>query len=188
MDSVGVRDFELGMNPPVAELTVEVLYQRHARDVFRMVHRLVGPGGSEDDVDDLVQQTFIAAHKALPKFRGDSRPTTWLYGIASRTVLTHLRSRRRYKKMLARLKEHTDERTPHAKPRQEHSAEMLHVWRALMTLSPKKRVAYVLHEIEGHSAPEISKMLRIAEPTVRSRLRHARAELAHALKESPRVA
>ena len=51
------------------------------------------------------------------------------------------------------------------------------VWRCLMQIKPKKRIVFVLHEIEGMSGPEIAEMLSASEATVRSRLHHARREL-----------
>src|SRR5262245_37099609 len=80
-------------------LTLELLFRRHADDVHRIVRRLLGPAASAADVDDLIQQVFLAAHRALPQFRRDAATTTWIYGVASRTVLHHLRSRRRYRLM-----------------------------------------------------------------------------------------
>ena len=162
----------------------EDLFEGHVDVVFRMVRRLLGPGASEADVDDVVQQVFIAAHRSLPGFRGDAKVTTWLYGIALRTVLAHLRSWRRHRAMLTRLQ--TLPTSPYVDDlhQQTERKERLHTaWRALMNISPKKRIALLLFEVEGYSAPEIATMLNVREGTVRSRLRHARQELAAQLQE-----
>jgi RNA polymerase sigma-70 factor (ECF subfamily) len=55
--------------------------------------------------------------------------------------------------------------------------ELRRVWRCLMQIKPKKRVVFVLHDIEGLSGPEVAEMLAVGEATVRSRLHHARREL-----------
>lgn len=159
-----------------ARPTLDALFRAHADDVHRIVRRLLGPGASEADVDDLVQQVFLAAHRALPRFRGDSKTSTWMYGIASRTVLHHLRSRRRYRAMIDRL-EAVEWPVDCSEKRIEDRDELRRVWRALMRINPKKRVVFVLHEIEGLSGPEIATMLEVKEPTIRSRLHHARREL-----------
>ena len=56
------------------------------------------------------------------------------------------------------------------------------VWRCLMKIHPKKRIVFVLHELEGLSGREISEVLGIKEPTVHSRLFYARRELMRALE------
>ena len=160
----------------VERLTLEGLFRQHAEDVHRIVRRLLGPGATDADADDLVQQVFLAVHRALPRFRGESKTSTWIYGIASKTVLHHLRGRRRYQVMVARLDE--DPWPVHRPEGQiESRDELRRVWRCLMRIKPKKRVVFVLHEIEGLSGPEIAEMLSIGEATVRSRLHHARREL-----------
>src|SRR5262245_23319146 len=80
-------------------LTIDALFKEHVADVHRIVASLLGPGASRADIEDLTQQVFLSAHRALPNFRGESKPTTWLYAIASRVVLTHLRGFRRQRKM-----------------------------------------------------------------------------------------
>ena len=170
----------LGADEEAGELTLEGLFRAHAEDVHRIVRRLLGPAATEADVDDLVQQVFLAVHRALPKFRKESKTSTWIYGIASRTVLHHLRGRRRYQVMVSRLEE---EPWPveRPEPKLESRDELRRVWRCLMRIHPKKRVVFVLHEIEGLSGPEIAEMLEVNEATVRSRLHHARRELMAAL-------
>src|SRR5688572_13322193 len=118
-------------------LTLEGLFRQHADDVHRIVRRLLGLGATEADVDDLVQQVFLAVHRALPSFRGESKTSTWIYGIASRTVLNHLRSWRRYRVMVARLEE---DPWPVERPdRQlESRDELRRVWRCLMRIKAKK--------------------------------------------------
>lgn len=166
---------------PASELTLETLFRRHADDVHRMIRRLLGPGATEADVDDLVQQVFLHAHRALPRFRGESKTSTWLYGIATKTVLNFLRGRRRYRAMVERLD--TAPALDRSDRRLEDRDELRRVWRCLLEIKPKKRVVFVLHEIEGLSAPEIAAMLDVGEPTVRSRLHHARRELMALLAE-----
>jgi RNA polymerase sigma-70 factor (ECF subfamily) len=162
-------------------LTIEHLFRSHADQVFRIVTSLLGPGASRADAQDLTQQVFLAAHRALPTFRGESAPLTWLYGIASRLVLMHLRSWGRQRRLRAAL-----ELEP-MQPRDLESSliardQLRRVWRALMRISPKKRVVYVMIEIEGMSGKEVAEVLKVPEATVRTRLLHARLDLAKALK------
>src|SRR5215212_4212899 len=66
------------------------LVERHRRRIYSLVCRLASPG----EADDLAQEVFIAAYKALPSFRGDSQFSTWLYRIAVHTCSHYLRKRR----------------------------------------------------------------------------------------------
>jgi RNA polymerase sigma-70 factor (ECF subfamily) len=167
-------------------LTVEDLFRRHHQAVARIVRRLLGPNASSADVEDVTQQTFIAAERALERFRGDSSPTTWLYGIASNAVLMHLRSWRRRRRTLEAFFEQLrteDGAAPDLERRYEHREELERVWKCLEKIKPKKRVVFVLFEIEGLSAAEIATALQIPQATVFTRLHHARRELVEALRK-----
>jgi RNA polymerase sigma-70 factor (ECF subfamily) len=165
-------------------LTLEALFRAHFGDVYRMVGHLMGPGATAPDVEDLTQQVFLAAQRGLPSFRGESKPTTWLYAIASRVVLTQLRSWRRQRRLREALAaEQLDlERSRTPEEALATRQELLRVWRCLMRIKPKKRVVYVLHEIEGVSGAQIGELLAIPEATVWTRLHHARRELSKALR------
>ncbi len=170
--------------------TIEGLFRQHGRDVYRIVRRLLGPQASAADVDDLSQQVFLAAHKDLPRFRGDAAPRTWLYGIATRVVLMHFRSWRRRLAALAAFADAT--RVTEAPPPTPDATfaerqELARVARGLEALKPEKRVVFVLHEVEGLSGKEIAAILSIPEATVFTRLYYARRELLAALaRESER--
>lgn len=181
---------EVGMRaavPPVVEergaratdLTTAVLFRRHFEDVYRIVARLLGPGASDADIEDVVQQVFLQAHRSLPGFRGDSKTSTWLYGIASRVVLTQLRSwgrqRRLERAVEAELASAYDARSPERAAADRQA--LARVWRALMKIKPKKRVVYVLFEIEGMSGEQIAEQLEVPVSTVWTRIHHARREL-----------
>lgn len=167
-------------------LSAESIFRQHGRDVVRIVRRLVGPSAPDSDVDDLVQQVFVAVHKDLHRFRGDSAITTWLYGIASKTVLMHFRSgRRRARAMEAFTEAKTAAPDRSGNPESEalRAEELRSVWRCLSEMSPKKRVVFVLAEVEGLSGREIAQALGIKEATVWSRLFHARQELVEHLRK-----
>lgn len=181
------------MSAPVAQmvasdgttLTLEVLFRRHAEDVCRIVSRLLGPAASTADVDDLAQQAFIAIHRALPRFRGESQVTTWIYGITTRVVWQELRSRRRYRAMVDRFERLV---LPDPPPGIEETVEqreaLKRVWSALLRIDADRRVVLVLHELEGLSAKEIGGLLELSEEAVRSRLRRGRKELEELLSRS----
>jgi RNA polymerase sigma-70 factor (ECF subfamily) len=168
--------------------TIEALFRAHFNDVYRMVRRLLGPGAIPADVEDVTQQVFIAAQRSLPGFRGESKPSTWLYAISAKVVLTQLQSWRRARR-LQRALEAQQSVPDHIFGPDEvlmQQRELVRVWRCLMRIKPKKRMVYVLHEFEGRSGPEIAEILSIPENTVWTRLYHARKELLDLLRRTER--
>ena len=176
-----VESLERDSTPTRAPVvTVEQLFRQHGRDVYRIVRRLMGSRTSPADVEDLVQQVFLAAHRDLPRYRGESSPRSWLYGIASRVVLMHFRGWRRRLAAIAAFADATrmtEAPPPTAEATVGDRQELRRVQRALDTLKPEKRVVFVLHELEGLPGKEISVILGIPEPTVFTRLYYARREL-----------
>lgn len=167
------------LEPP---LVFEELFRQHFDDVYRSLARLVGPAAQTADIEDLAQQVFLVAYRSLDQFRGDSKPMTWLYGISCRTVLTFLRGRRRQAKLLRAL-----EALPEATESgltAEKRLELRNVWRHLLQIKPKKRMVFVLFELEGRSGPEIAEALCIPLKTVWTRLFHARRELQKRLNKT----
>jgi RNA polymerase sigma-70 factor (ECF subfamily) len=161
-------------------LTVEDLFRRHVDDVCRIASRLLGPRATEADVDDIVQHVFLAIHRALPRFRGDSEVRTWIYGITARVVLQHLRTNKRYRAMIERFEAASMIAPSSARIDEtvEQRQALERIYGALSKMKAEKRVVFVLSEIEGWSAPEIGAALELGEEAVRSRLRRAREELA----------
>ena len=68
---------------PLVPLTLEGLYRAHAPLVARWAAHL---GGPSVDVEDVVHEIFIIVRRRLPEFRGEAKPTTWLYRITERVV------------------------------------------------------------------------------------------------------
>jgi RNA polymerase sigma-70 factor (ECF subfamily) len=176
----------LTRDPVVREAPdLESIYRTHFDDVYRIVRHLLGPASAREDVDDVAQLVFIAVQKALPAFRGESKTSTWIYGIASRVVLMQLRGWRRQRRLKKALEEEQERFVGTRTPEQAVSdrQEALLVWSCLLRINPKKRIVYVLHEIEGLNGPEIAEILGVPEGTVWTRLHHARRELVAALEK-----
>lgn len=153
----------------------DLLYRRTRQDVHRILFHLVG---SNADMDDLIQETFIQLMKALRSFRGDSKFSTFLYRVCANVALMHLRGGRR-------RKEDPVEELPDApagtSSDPEHAAQAAQaaqmMSQALEKLSPEKRVVFVYHDFMGMGPEEIAESLSIPVNTVRSRLGRAREEL-----------
>ena len=149
------------------------LYRQYRVEVVRNLHRMLGPG--RVDLEDVLQEVFIEVFRSIPRFRGDSKLSTWLYRICVNVALQRLRKRKRLNEV--QPDEHHEVRDEATPQRAYESREQMQaVYRILDTLAPKKRVVFVLHEIEGREPKEIAEIVGAPVLTVRTRLHYARKE------------
>ena len=158
-----------------------ILYDRHARDVWRVLDRVTN-GGS--DVEDILHATFLGLPKLAANFDGRSPSCrNWLCGVATRLALRHGRSVRRFAAMLTRFRTSSSASCPIDPERQvSDRQEVAALERAVAALSPKKRAVFVLVEREGLSHAEVAEALSIPLATVRTRLFGAKNELRAVLR------
>lgn len=169
-----------------ASTSFSEVVELHFDDVYRIVQRQLGPMASRDEVEDVVQLALMAAFRAWPSFRGDSKVTTWLYGVATRVVLTQLRSWRRHRRLLKAFSLELPPEGPCPARAVEQRDELARVWRCLLKIKPQKRMVYVMFVVEELPGDEIAERLEIPVATVWSRLRTARRELARHLAREER--
>ena len=152
------------------------LYQQHANYIFGLIGRLVGPVSERDD---LLQDTFVRFHQALPRFRGDSTVRTFIARIAVNRAHDHLRQRRRRQQQVyAQFYAHQlDAYQAHNRDARSVVSERLLALRCLEKISIKKRVAFVLRVACGMSYGELAELLNINPDTARQRVVHARREI-----------
>ncbi len=143
--------------------------------IRRLMARLTLGNG---DLDDLVQDVYLRAWRALPGFRSESRFSTWLFKIAVNVARQWKKSRR----PTLSLSEGLDlSRHESADP---GDRSLLQAYeQALGRLSPPLRTVFVLHEAEGLSYREIAETLDCPIGTVMSRLHRARTTLLDELRE-----
>jgi RNA polymerase sigma-70 factor (ECF subfamily) len=159
------------------EEAFDELVDRHRRRVYSLVCRLASPG----EADDLSQDVFIAAYKALPQFRGDSAFSTWLYRITVHVCSHHLRRRRLETTELD--DEQQDWAREHDPERSAISGELQERVRAAIDGLPMKlRLVVVLRDLHGLSYEEIAQVVGCPIGTVRSRLHYATQRLATVLQ------
>lgn len=136
--------------------------------------------GATDEVDDVVQETFIRFYRTLDRFRGEAAVSTYLKRIAINRSLDALRRRKR---MLARFRSRDDETVYTAEPSIDENDDLESrertrmVHRAIDALPPKHRAVVVLRMIDGCSTEETADILGIPYGTVLSRLSRAHAKL-----------
>ncbi|HEV7712107.1 MAG TPA: sigma-70 family RNA polymerase sigma factor [Asanoa sp.] len=142
-------------------------------EVWRLAAALVDP----DAADDVAQETYLRAFRALPSFEGRSSVRTWLLGITRRACADHLRSVVRRRRLRSRLEAHPEaERTvmSAAEPDPAHRFDSTEL---LRRLPPDRRSAFVLTQLIGLSYSEAALVEGVPVGTIRSRVARARAEL-----------
>jgi RNA polymerase sigma-70 factor (ECF subfamily) len=157
----------------------EQLYRRHAGRVYALCLRLAA-----DPVvaRELVQDTFVKAWDALPRFRADASLTTWLHRIAVNALLERRRGeKRRTSRVSLAGDEEEDEREIAGVVFAPDVATTIDLERAIGALPPGVRRAFVLHDVEGYTHEEIATMTGLAAGTLRAQLHRARQLLKRAL-------
>lgn len=164
-----------------------LLFRKHHGRVQAMCARMLG---RPNEVDDAVQQTFLEAWRCLPRFEGRSRFTTWITRVAIHTCFSTRRRLRRLFTTDTSLEERalvpawSEPGLPADEVTARHARERA-VAEVLGALSPKKRAVFVLADLEGMSSTEIAEVLEIPDATVRTRLFHARREVASLVRAHP---
>jgi RNA polymerase sigma-70 factor (ECF subfamily) len=166
----------------------DLLVSKYQRKIFRLLSRLIR---DPTEIEDVAQEAFVKAYRALPNFRGESAFYTWLYRIAINTAKNYLVSlgRRAPTTTEADIEdaetfddgEHLrDLNTPDSMLLTKQVAEAVN--RAIDRLPEDLRTAIVLRELEGLSYEEIAESMRCPIGTVRSRIFRAREAIAMELR------
>jgi RNA polymerase sigma-70 factor, ECF subfamily len=167
-----VRDAQAGDGRAFAEIV-----RRYQRAMYRLAYGFVR---SPADADDVAQETFVRAYRALGRFRVGEPLYPWLARIASNTALSQLRSRRRrpetpLEPLLEAGRQWGTDDDPADRAASEEQAR--HLREAMAELKPEHQAVLVLRVVEDLSYDEIAKALAVPAGTVMSRLSRARAEL-----------
>jgi RNA polymerase sigma-70 factor, ECF subfamily len=155
-----------------------LLIRRYEPGLLRYATRMLG---SRDAAEDAVAEGLVRAYRHLASCRDPTRMRTWLYRIVANRCKSTLGRRPTADLSL-------DEAPPVADPGDNEAAleraeELALVERALMTLSPEKREAFLLKHVEGMSYEEMAAATGERIPTLKMRVHRAREALLQALKE-----
>jgi RNA polymerase sigma-70 factor (ECF subfamily) len=163
------------------------LYERHRTDVARLVYRMLGARG---DLEDVIQEVFVQVYKSLKDFRGQSKFSTWLHRVTVNVVLMYRRAARSRPVFADEPPAEPALRSGDIAPDEdaERRERVRAFGRLLGRLADKKRIVFVLHELEGIPPTEIAKIVGAPVLTVRTRLFYARRELEAMLREEPSLA
>lgn len=154
------------------------LYREYFGFAWASLRRL---GVSAATIDDAAQDLWVTVHRRLESLDPAASVKAWLFGIARRVASQHRRTEQRHRRKLAAYSVANVRRSAEPMKRGEAALTME---RFLETLDETKRVAFVLSEVEGWSAPEIARVVGTSPNTVYSRVRLARKQLRKHLGES----
>jgi RNA polymerase sigma-70 factor (ECF subfamily) len=153
---------------------------RHYDPALRaLAYRLLG---DRDRMDDALQEAYVKAFRALPRFRGQSRLGTWLYRIAYNACLDELECSRRVVQLP--LDGVTERSQPGPGP-EDVAALRGDLAQALAALPVEERAAVLLVDAQGFDYRDAGRILGVPQGTVASRLSRARAALRSALGDAP---
>jgi RNA polymerase sigma-70 factor, ECF subfamily len=166
----------------------DLLVVKYQRKIFRLLSRLIRDSA---EVEDVAQEAFIKAYRALPNFRGDSAFYTWLYRIAINTAKNWLVSQGRRAPTSTETEiedaetfddgeQLRDLNTPDAMLLTRQVGDAVN--RAIEALPEDLKTAIVLRELEGLSYEEIAETMNCPIGTVRSRIFRAREAIAEELR------
>ncbi|PEN13283.1 hypothetical protein CRI94_11630 [Longibacter salinarum] len=153
------------------------LVETHKKRVYYLALDLTG---NHHDAEDLAQEVFIKAFRAMDSFRGDAKVFTWLYRIA---VNTHLNRRRKKAVRHMHLKEDFDREVddsgalPDTDEQAQRQQMQSHIEASLEALSPRERSAFVLKHMNGLTIKDTAAAMDVAPGTVKSLLYRATRKL-----------
>jgi RNA polymerase sigma-70 factor, ECF subfamily len=169
--------------------TVEGIFFAYAPRVYNIVRRMLD---NDSDAEDITQDVFLQVVRKLDTFRGESNLTTWLYRVTVNAVLLHRRKQRRRREIPAgecsldtlpsgtkALDKNCSCPAPDARMLHNETREMVEA--AISRLPVIYRDVFVLADVEGFSNPEISRLLQLGVPAVKSRLHRARLMMRESL-------
>ncbi|MBV8758890.1 MAG: RNA polymerase sigma factor [Deltaproteobacteria bacterium] len=158
------------------------LFDRHHEAIYRLISRLLRTDASE--IDDLVQQTFLAAWRAAKKFSSRGAVRSYLFGIAANTVRHHIRSSVRRRAALADIPPPPAAHPPDAATARAQELHRLAI--ALEQLPDDLRIVYVMCELEEVPGVEAARALGLRAGTLGRRLHEARRALREAIEGGTR--
>ncbi|HWD19650.1 MAG TPA: sigma-70 family RNA polymerase sigma factor [Verrucomicrobiae bacterium] len=159
------------------------LVRRFQERIYATVYHMTS---NHEDTNDLVQDTFVKAYRALKSFKGDSSFYTWIYRIAVNKTINFLKQRKNRVQMSLNDLDFNAENDPDLvalvsdkTPRRDLNLSELQekLNEAMQKLSEHHRMVVTLHDVQGLSHEEIGAIMECNVGTVRSRLFYARQQL-----------
>ena len=141
------------------------VFRAQKHQVHMTLYRVLG---SNSDMEDLVQETFIEVFRSLRGFRGEARLSTWVDRIAVRVAMAHV-SRRRADTVRLSLVPEAASQQASAEDRALAREAARRLYAILDTLEPNQRTAYALHVIDGRPISEVATVMGATQVTTKVR-------------------
>lgn len=149
----------------------DLLYAAYKGRIYTFLLRFLQ---DPDAADDVTQETFTKAYRALETFSPDHKLLPWLYRVASNAAIDHTRRGKRFRWLsMGKVEGTRDE--PSLESGDREVSEREHVQATLGALPPENAIALLLHAVEGYSYNEIAEIQGVTMTAVRSRIARARA-------------
>jgi RNA polymerase sigma-70 factor (ECF subfamily) len=169
----------------------EELVVRYEKKMYNLAYRITG---NEDDASDVLQDTFLQALRKLHTFKGESKFSTWLYRIAANASLMKKRKDKN-NTSISLDKEYMSDKGDEIK--RQYKDDWAHnpldiledkelrdtLYNAIYTLPKEYKVPLILRDIDGLSNEEVTKILNLSLPAVKSRVHRARFFIREKLNE-----
>lgn len=166
-------------------LACRAFVHAHQRRVLAVASRMLRPRGLGASVEDVAQETFLRAFKALPRLPATSNVSGYLITICSRLCIDRMRAQGRQRRAFLKIAPAPVVPSPDAAYRGQELSTTLEA--ALGRLSPEQHAVLVLRVFHDLDYPDIASSLGIRLGTVKSRLSRARAVLRAAIEEGEHV-
>lgn len=163
------------------------LYRLFRPEVTRNLQRVLGPKVARGDLEDVLQEVFIEVFRSLPRYRGESKLSTWAGPIAARVAFHYLRSKR------GRSERHPPGAVQlHLVGSPEESAQhrqgLQRLYALLRRMTPDQHVAFALFTLDGRSIEEVAELTGVTPVAAKNRICRARQRLWSAARKDPALA
>lgn len=155
------------------QAAAQELFRRQRGRIHASLYRILG---SNRDMDDLLQETFIQVFSSLHTFRGEARLSTWVDRIAVRVAYRYISKKKTATLTLELSSEPVELRSgPDRRVRAREGIRRFYA--ALAKLSPTARIAFALHELDGRSVAQVAECVGASVTATKLRIWRARRAL-----------
>jgi RNA polymerase sigma-70 factor (ECF subfamily) len=163
---------------------LERVLAAEAPAVERLLGRILGPRAP---LEDLLQDVLEATIRAFGSFRGEAAVSTWMARIAVRTAYHYLRQPDARRRTALELVGEPPSATPPVEQVVAARRALDATYKHLQALSPRKRIAFILHVFEGRPIAEVAALMSATRPATKSRVLFARRELLARARRDPEL-
>jgi RNA polymerase sigma-70 factor (ECF subfamily) len=160
------------------------LFEREKRQVYATLYRVLG---SNQQLDDLLQDVFLSVFRGLHTFRGESSLSTWIDRCAVRTAFAYIRNKRG-RHHLELVAENIAGDDPSAERRTLAREATRRLYDTLERLDPKHRMAFILQAIDGRPIAEVAELMQSTVVATKARVWRARRYVEKRAKVDPVLA